>query len=293
MSVGYHMLRHHGAMYRAIASLLLHSAIPRKRPPSSAAAATTVQRIIRPPAPALVARYIDWCGAQGRYQGELPPHMVSQWSLPLVGKLLLQLPYKLASVINQGVSLRVNGALPRGVRLHVQAALESVEEVDGRAKVTVSILTGTAQQPDLVEARLYMSFILPGPRPARSALPRPPEPRWQAVGSWQADARDGLRFALLTGDFNPIHWSSPLARRSVFKGKVLHGFGSLVRTYETLQPGVLKGIEVRFVKPVPLPSGPLQVELAAADATDRFPLRLTSQNGAVLHLIGHCLRCHN
>lgn len=300
MSVGYRLLRHHGAMVRTIASLLLHSAIPHARAPAQARAGavrptsptTTVERIISAPAPALVARYLDWCGAQGRYTNELPPHMVSQWGLPLVGKLLLQLPYQLASVINQGVTLRANGPLPRGVKLHLKAWLESVEEVAGRAKVTVAILTGTAQQPDLVEARLRMSFILPGKRPPRAESARPPEPRWQAVGSWQADARDGLRFALLTGDFNPIHWCSPLARRSVFKGTVLHGFGSLVRSYETLQPGVFNEIDVRFVKPVPLPSGPLQVELAAADATDSFPLRLTSQGGTVVHLIGHCLR-HN
>ena len=300
MSTGYRLLRHHGAMYRTIARLLLHSAIPRKRAHADAGTALrgvdhagTVERIIAPPAASLVKRYIAWSGAQGRYAKELPPHMVSQWGLPLVGKLLLQLPYNLASVINQGVTLRVNGPLPRGVKLHVRASLESVEEVAGRAKVVVAIRTGTEQQANLVEALLHMSFILPGKRPPKSEQVRPPEPQWQAIGQWQADARDGLRFALLTGDFNPIHWCSPLARRSVFKGTVLHGFGSLVRSYETLQPGVLGEISVRFVKPVPLPSGPLQVELAAADATDSFPLRLTSAGTSIVHLVGHCIRRHN
>ena len=303
MSTGYRLLRHHGAMVRAIASLLLHSAMPRKRARADTGAshatdaavglAGTVQRIIPPPAASLVNRYIEWCGAHGRYSKELPPHMVSQWGLPLVSKLLLQLPYQLTSVINQGVTLRVNGPLPRGVKLHVQASLESVEEAAGRARVVVAIRTGTEQQANLVEALLHMSFMLPGKRPPKSEQARPPEPQWQVVGHWQADARDGLRFALLTGDFNPIHWCSPLARRSVFKGTVLHGFGSLVRSYETLKPGVFGEIDVRFVKPVPLPSGPLQVELAAADATDSFPLRLTSNDGSIVHLVGHCIRRHN
>jgi len=321
MSVGYRLLRHHGAMYRAIASLLLHTAFPRRRDgsaavgasrsasaastgesaaagknlppaagPSASAAALAVERTIAPPAKSLVKRYIAWCGAEGRYAKDLPPHMVSQWGLPLVGKLLLQLPYRLTSVINQGVTLTVNGPLPRGVPLRVKASLQSVEEVAGRAKVVVAISTGTTQQDNLVEALLHMCFILPGKRPPKSEQARPPEPQWQNVGSWQADERDGLRFSLLTGDFNPIHWCSPLARRSVFKGKVLHGFGSLVRSYEALQPGVFNRIDVRFVKPVPLPSGPLQVELAPADATDSFPLRLTSAGGSVVHFIGHCNR---
>jgi hypothetical protein len=68
----------------------------------------------------------------------------------------------------------------------------------------------------------------------------------------------------LTGDFNPIHWCAPLARRSVFRGMVLHGFGSFVRSYEVLaQQGVrFDEIDVRFVKPVALPCTALSVQVA-------------------------------
>ncbi len=205
-----------------------------------------------------------------------------------MAELLLRMPYKLTSVINQGVSLRVHGPLPRRTPLHISAAVEQIEETLGRIKVVVAVITGTAQQPSLVEARLHMSFLLPGPRTAKSVPARATEPAWQTVGQWSADAPDGLRFALLTGDFNPIHWCGPLARRSVFRSLVLHGFGSFVRSYEILrQHGIdFKEIDVRFIKPVPLPCSALSVQIAPPEDDGWLPVRLTSAGGA-LHLVGN------
>lgn len=258
----------------------------------AAAPIVPVMRVIAAPPADLVEAYTAWAGV-ARQDGpdnaaDLPPHMVSQWALPLVGELLLRMPYKLTAVINQGVSLRVHGPLPRGTPLHVRAAVERIEETPGRIKVVVAVTTGTAGQTSLVEARLHMSFLRPGPRPARGARDSTEPPRWNTVGQWQADARDGLRFALLTGDFNPIHWFEPLARRSVFRGLVLHGFGSFVRSYELLkQQGVqFSEIDVRFVKPVPLPSAALSVQIAPADARGQRAIRLAGAADAV-HLAGN------
>ena len=315
MSVPYSLLRHHGAMLSMGARVLAKTAMNSMRParpatdaPSSpasaadvaasvtastspaAAAVAPVARVIAAPPRRLIDAYIAWAGARGHYADELPPHMVSQWSLPLVGELLLRMPYRLTTVINQGVELRVNGPLPRDTPLHLSASVAQVEETPGRTKVVVAVNTGTAQQADLVQARLHMSFLQPGPRGPRPRQERPPEPAWLTTGLWQADRRDGLRFALLSGDFNLIHWCGPLARRSVFRGLVLHGFGSFVRSYEVLrQQGVrFNEINVRFIKPVPLPSPPLSVQVATEpvpDADGWRALRLGGSGDAV-HLAG-------
>lgn len=246
-----------------------------------------VTRVIAPPPAELVEAYRAWAGV-GDTADQLPPHMVSQWSLPLVAELLLRMPYKLTSVINQGVSLRIHGPLPRDTALHVSTAVEQIEQTPGRIRVVVAVTTGTAAQPSLVEARLHMSFLLPGPRPARNAREVADAPQWATAGHWHADARDGLRFALLTGDFNPIHWCAPLARRSVFRGLVLHGFGSFVRSYEILrQQGIqFNEIDVRFVRPVPLPCSALTVQVAPQNADGWRPVRLCGA-GDLVHLAGN------
>ena len=292
-AVPYGLLRHQLPMLltgaRVVGHTVLNAIVPASRPATvdGASAGSGEMRVIDAPPDDLVAQYVRWAGAAG-YGDELPPHMVSQWSLPLVGELLLRMPYKLTSVINQGVSLRVNGPLPRRTPLHVSAAVEHIEKTPGRIKVVVAVVTGTAQQPSLVEARLHMSFLLPGPRAAKATPASTTEPAWHTAGHWQADDRDGLRFALLTGDFNPIHWCGPLARRSVFRSLVLHGFGSFVRSYEILrQQGVsFKEIDVRFVKPVPLPCSALSVQVAPPNDDGWRSVRLTGAEGAI-HLAGN------
>jgi hypothetical protein len=290
-SLPYRLLRHHGAMVKVGGRIVLHTMGRAFRRPASKAAPTPISRAIPAPPEQLVEHYIAWCGAGGRYDGELPPHMLSQWSLPLVSELLLQMPYRLTSVINQGVTMKVHGPLPRGEALTVGASVEWAEQAAGRVKVVVAIVTGTAREANLVEARLHLSFLLPGRHGAKPAPARPPEPQWTTAGQWSADARDGLRFALLSGDFNPIHWCAPLARLSVFRGMVLHGFGSFVRSYEILRrhdSGGFDEIDVRFVRPVPLPCPALLVQTAPADTDDADgwrALRLAGADG-VVHLAG-------
>jgi acyl dehydratase len=290
--VPYGLLLHQGEMLRMGGRILMHTALRRNRGGGEGVGSAPIIRAIHPPPQALVRRYVDWAcawsGAASRYDAELPPHMVSQWSLPLVGELLLRLPYRLTAVINQGASLHVHGPLPRDTLLIVAATLEQIEQTAGRTRVVVAITTGTEQRPKLVEARLHMSFLQPGPRAPKAAQERPSEPQWRTAGLWQADADDGLRFALLTGDFNPIHWCGPLARRSVFGGKVLHGFGSLVRSYEALEPGSFREIDVRFVRPVPLPCSMLSVQVAPQDGADADGWRAVRLAGAgdTVHLAG-------
>ncbi|MYM66769.1 hypothetical protein GTP45_08005 [Pseudoduganella sp. FT55W] len=294
-AVPYGLLRHQGAMLltgaRVVGHTMINALVPASRPDDGAASRIApITRVLGAPPQELVEQYLAWAGAARGYEGRLPPHMVSQWSLPLVGELLLRMPYRLTSVINQGVSLRVLGPLPRNTPLHVTASVEQIEQTPGRIKVVVAVVTGTAEQASLVEARLHMSFLLPGPRAPKTPQERGNEPDWITAGLWHADARDGLRFALLTGDFNPIHWFAPLARRSVFRGMVLHGFGSFVRSYEVLsqQDVRFNEIDVRFVKPVALPCLALSVQVAPEDAADAEgwrALRLAG-SGDALHLAG-------
>jgi hypothetical protein len=297
--VPYGLLRHQGLMLKTSARILLQVAGRSILTPRASAASAqapvgmTIQRTIAAPPARLVEQYIRWCGAAGSYEGQLPPHMVSQWSLPLVGELLMQLPYRLAGVINQGVSMTVHGPLPCDTALTLSASIESMEPAARRVRVVVAIITGAPGQARLVETRLHMSFPLPGKRPPKTAAPRPPDPAWHTAGQWRADASDGLRFALLTGDFNPIHWCGPLARRSVFGCKVLQGFGSLARSIEALGSGGFRELDVRFLRPVPLPCPPLSVQLASeADADGWRALRLAGEGegdgdgGTVVHLAG-------
>jgi hypothetical protein len=233
----------------------------------------------------LIEHYVRWSNAPlERYRDHLPPHLVSQWCLPLVTDLLLQTGYPVMRVINQGVTLNIHGKLPRHQPLQVEAKFQSVTQHNGMTRVSVNIMTGTKEAPHLVETVLHMAFLLPNYKKPPKAAREKDTAQWQTVGTWQTSRHDGLKFALLTGDFNPIHWIGLAAKASAFGKKVLHGFGMLVRSYELLPDQNIQSIDVRFLRPVGLPSSPLSVQIAS-DAKNGHLIRLLGDKDQV-HFAG-------
>jgi hypothetical protein len=125
--------------------------------------------------------------------------------------------------------------------------------------------TGTRSVPDAIttEMRVYIP-LAQGPKKGgggggKSGPTVPAEAN--EVAALFIDARAGFEFALLTGDFNPIHWVRPYARSVGFRSTILHGFGTLARAVEALNRGPFQGdptrlrsIDVRFTKPLVLPA---------------------------------------
>jgi acyl dehydratase len=123
------------------------------------------------------------------------------------------------------------------------------------------LVTGTRSAPDAMTADLFVHIPLAkkGPRGPREPKVVPADAT--EIAALDIDARAGLDFALLTGDFNPIHWIRPYARAAGFRSTILHGFGTLARTVEALNrarfsgnPALLTTIDARFVKPLVLPA---------------------------------------
>jgi len=284
-----HLLRYQLTMIWGV----MQAFIPPLRHIAGKTAQGYLKRQIDPPASTLVDHYVAWSGADAqRYADVLPPHLFSQWGIPLVTDLLLQTGYSLTGIINQGVTIAIHGQLPRRQPLSVEVTLESVEEAEGRIRLSAHISTGTVEQPALQVATLHMLLIQPSYKRRKGDIKPPVQHDWYSVGQWQAKSDDGFGFALLTGDFNPIHWIRAAGKRSPFRQMVLHGFGMFARSYEQL-PNVaaLTKIDVRFLRPVPLPSCMLSVQCAEpteqADGQQHVPLRLIGQGNKV-HMMGHC-----
>lgn len=237
-----------------------------------------IVEVIEPPSYALIDHYVLWSGAEpNKYKDTIPSHMVSQWGLAFATRLLLQTSYPLSQVINQGVSLKINGNIPRNEKLLIQAKIAKIDERNGLARVSVQIITGTVEQPALVETVLHMAFILPNFEKTKR-IENTENRTWVVQGEWSTSSDDGFKFALLTGDFNPIHWVGLLAKFSSFGQKVLHGFGVFARSFEVL-PEQMQQIDVRFLKPVRLPSQHNQVETSVEQ--DQKFVRVIGSEGQI------------
>lgn len=219
-----------------------------------------------PPLPAaLMEDFVRHVGGDPRaYRGQVPPHLFSQWAFPLAARTLEGLPYPMLKVVNGGCRMEVRAPLPAGQPLRVSARLQSIDD-DGRRVVLGSrVVTGTADVDEALIADFYA--IVPLPRPKDTERPRGsghkpcvPEDAHELMRQ-SLPANAGLSFAKLTGDFNPIHWVPAYARASGFRNVILHGFGTLARTYEGLVRHRLGGdasqltvLDVKFTRPLVLP----------------------------------------
>jgi len=205
-------------------------------------------------------------GSRSAYRKTVPPHLFPQWTFPLQARCLEGLPYPMHRVLNAGARVETNGPLPRGQALHLKARLDDVDDDGRRAVLRFLTYTGTASEPELVKAELFAHVPLGGgdkkkKKSSRAPARVPHEAR--EIAGWRLDAKDGLEFAQLTGDFNPVHWVPPYARAFGFRNVILHGFSTMARAWEDVVRVVfagdatrMKSFGVRFTKPLVLPAKP-------------------------------------
>lgn len=215
--------------------------------------------------PELVRDYLLHVGGDpGAYRGVLPPHLFPQWGFPLAARTLRGLPYPLARVLNGGCRLEANAPLRADRPLHVSARLEDIDDDGRRAVLHQRVVTGTDEAPEAVVAHLYAIVPLAkrdgGERVKAKEVPRVPHDATE-LAYWRLASDAGLRFAMLTGDFNPVHWSRRYARAAGFRDTILHGFSTMARAMEGLHRGLFAGdtrriatFDVKFTRPLVLPA---------------------------------------
>ncbi len=250
-----------GAMARTAASLVLPSG--KGEVPETPTAWN--ERVIHPISPSLMHDYMSWLGGSWDQQ-HVPPHLFCHFAFPDFSRLLAGLPYRLDKLLNGGASLTTWKPLPADQPFTLQTRLSDIDATDRRVILTETCRARTADGELAFEGTL--TAILPLKRGGGGVKKERPKPPTDAdkLADWPLDARAGLDFALLTGDFNPIHWLPPFAKMGGMKNVILHGFAQFARTWEALslgagvQPATL---QARFVKPLVLPR---QVGVFATDS---------------------------
>lgn len=222
-----------------------------------------------PPLPSdLLDAYIRHVGGEpSSYRGQVPPHLFPQWVFPLQARALEGVTYPMQKVLNAGARMIIRGPIPRGEKLRVRTRLDEVDDDGRRALLRFVAYTGTAAEPDLLEAQLNAFVPLGGGSKSDGKKRKKDHPRVPAgareIARWNLSTEAGLDFAKLTGDFNPVHWVPRWARMMGFRNVILHGFSTYARTFEALVRARFSGaaerirfFDARFTKPLVLPASP-------------------------------------
>lgn len=268
MSVSIRHIRHQFPVIAAIGKTAIQAARqklggasgPNLTLPGNEATAT-----VPPRNPELIRAFVAHLGGDpGNYRGVVPPHLFPQWTFPVLTKTLAGIPYPLMELLNGGCHVRFNAPIPAGEPLVTRARLEGIDDDGRRAILHQSLTTGTTSAPDALVIDFYPIVKLRAKdgeaKKESKEKPTVPTDDVREIGRWRLKADAGRDFALLTGDFNPVHWVPPAAKAMGFKNVILHGFAELGRTIEALVKVLWSGdytklaaIDVRFVRPLVLP----------------------------------------
>ncbi|GGA74025.1 hypothetical protein GCM10011369_14840 [Neiella marina] len=283
------LLLEQGPMLKSFAGVIGRELVPFTIASENPDSFADITAELATPSERLISHYMEWAGCdKGRYSASIPTHIFFQLAMPLCIKQLAQSRYRLSKVINQGCRMTVIKPVPWETPVMAKVSVTSVREVPGKARVSQTI---SIYYDDELAAELQVQTLFPLSIASkrRNKLPET-QASYSVIGHWSSNDHDGRDFALLSGDFNPIHWSRWVGKMSPFGTRVLHGMGTFIRSIEVLQNNLqanIRDIDARFTAPLKLPGG-VNTLLHQLDSTaanqQQVPLRLEDENGRLLML---------
>ncbi len=224
-----------------------------------------------------------------------PPLFCATWETLAALELLTQvadgLPSFAGVVHLEGETVPLRPFRP-GDRVRCRVELERVEETPRGFRLVVASrnwngaeqLCSEGSATFLVRTRGAAGAREGGrPRDAEAAPAALPE-GWEEVARWRLGGGAGRRYALASGDYNPIHLWGWTARPFGFRRPILHGFCTQAMVAHALverrfrgDPAALRRLAIAFRAPLLLPAG---VRLLAGDREGRHAFRVVSDDGA-------------
>ena len=136
----------------------------------------------------------------------------------LNGSIELAGPVRVGEGISGTIRVRTTRAIKArsaGLRL-VGVRIAEARALDKGAEIDVAC---AARRGSTLVWEGVTTFYYRGRRGTVPGSPPPPSPAAEgpAVAQWTPEAGARLRFARLTGDYNPMHWSDAYARRAGFR----------------------------------------------------------------------------
>ena len=261
----------------AIARSLIRAAAPWKRAATAGTTLPEVRAVVsgwRPDGPRL-AEYRSLLGSAVDVPLAFPQVPVMALHMDLITRL--SFPVRAIGLVHQGSVVDVLDDLPadepwdltvwgtpgRNVRAGLEFDLWGEVRVGGR--------------PRWMSRAVYLSRSRTASGAEDSAVPViEPQGPWDDRMPLPAAEDVGRSFARLTGDANPIHLHAATARPFGFRHPIAHGWWTTARITALLgldacTPG--RGLQVRFRRPVELPSTPLLVSRSVEGAVEFALLR--------------------
>lgn len=277
------LLRQQGPMLKVLGQVISGALLSKvKKPGYAHPIGEHLTSTVDPISNEVVDAFVKWLGVD-RYKNTIPAHFFPQWSIPLAFELGKNHPYPLLKVINQGCSLKIHKDINRGQELFLDGVFVEAKKEQYKDRLHQRVVTKNDKGETLIEADIH-SVFLTGRGPKKDKKPFVLPSGAKKIGSWKASSVDGRNYGIISGDLNPIHWIGVAAKLSGFPNKILHGFATFSKTYETLVDGGFNPteIDIKFLSPVVLPSE-VNVYVVEGESNE---ILVTNKKDTKLHLNG-------
>lgn len=187
-------------------------------------------------------------------------------SVPLTYPHLLAFPLQLQLLTDRRFPLALPGTVHLANTITQWASLQAGDTLTARV---TALAPEDTERGQVFSLRTEMwrdetlvwegtsTLLQPMNRPRRPGVSATSVPGWQALDHWTLPANLGRRYALLSGDCNPIHLGRWGARLFSRPQPIIHGMWTCARALAALPIDWTQlpvRLEVTFRRPVPLPS---------------------------------------
>lgn len=195
-------------------------------------------------------------------------------------------PYAVPGMVHVSNAMkRVGGIDPAaGFELAVSVAPPDEASLASGVRLTFAVTLSQGGVPRVTCESVYLARRGTSARSAARSAPAPAPEAHQEP--WWLAGDEGIRYARLSGDYNPIHLSPWLSRFFGFKRPIMHGMDAVARAIAAIErqsAGPVTAIDVTFKRPVYLPA---EVRLAWEEAEGAGRFVVESADGT-RHLEGH------
>lgn len=202
--------------------------------------------------PAQLAAYNRICGF--RLGGELPPTYPHLLAFPLQLALMTEreFPFPLLGMVHVANRITQHRPIGLGETGALRVWAENLRPHEKGTQFDVLSELSTQDGPVWTEVSTYLRRGQGTGPAARGGRPTAPAP----TAIWRLPADLGRRYAEVSGDRNPIHLHPFTARLFGFSSAIAHGMWTKARALAAFEGrlGDSFTVDVRFKRPVPLPS---------------------------------------
>lgn len=233
----------------------------------------------------MVSAYRRVCG--GSKSSNLPVCYPQVMAFPLHLHLMGHPDFPLAAMGMVHVSNKIEQfqAMPQDANYDVSVEIKTIDETERGYEFD---LVTEFQSPDgtLVWRGITSILSRRSDKSSSGNKKKPPAPKPSSMpelNSWTLKSNLGRRYAMVSGDINPIHLTGPTAKLLGFKRAIIHGMWTLARSaadipVNTQAPGVL---EVEFKTPLFLP-GKGKLHGKALKASYKFEVKDANNHKPIL-----------